>query len=90
MRELMARERVDNAIARKPVDRLPVCEGFWAETVRRWTDEGHLSEGEDLVAHVAHLGSVGRAHAGVDGGRQPAHGPVAFEQEEVAPLSVDW
>ena len=51
MLEMTARERVFNAIDRKPVDRLPASEGFWAETTQRWTAEGHLGAEEDLIAH---------------------------------------
>ena len=49
MQEMSARERVHNAIAHQPVDRLPSCESFWGDTTQRWTAEGHLREGEDLV-----------------------------------------
>ncbi len=86
MRELMARERVDNAIARKPVDRLPVCEGFWAETVRRWTDEGHLSEGEDLVAHFDH--DLRRA-GGINCVADLDFEPVILEETEETILRLD-
>ncbi|MDP6700595.1 MAG: uroporphyrinogen decarboxylase family protein [Candidatus Latescibacteria bacterium] len=86
MRELTARERVQNAIERKPVDRLPVCEGFWAETIRRWTDEGHLQEGEDLVAHFDH--DVRRA-GGINGIADLDFEPAVLEETAETILRLD-
>jgi uroporphyrinogen decarboxylase len=43
---MSSRERVQAALDRRPVDRLPCHEGFWSETVGRWRDEGHLGKDE--------------------------------------------
>lgn len=44
-------ERFSNALARKPVDEIPVCVSPWGATLKRWTDEGHIKPGEDVEAH---------------------------------------
>jgi len=51
MQKMTARERVHSALERRPVDRLPVTEGFWAETLTRWRTEGHLGPDEDPIDH---------------------------------------
>ncbi len=51
MQSMTARERVGNLLQHKPVDRASFCESFWSETVKRWTDEGHLKKNEDLAIH---------------------------------------
>jgi len=48
---LSPRQRVNCVLHRRPVDRLPACEGFWQETLDRWTAEGHLAPDEDPVSH---------------------------------------
>ncbi len=44
-------ERVQRTFSGQRTDRAPVFENFWAETVRRWTSEGHLQPGEHLSDH---------------------------------------
>ncbi len=44
-------ERIGNILQRKPVDRIGLYEHFWGDTCRKWTDEGHLREGESLEDH---------------------------------------
>ncbi len=51
MSEMTARERVKNLLERKPVDRVSFNESLWGETAKRWTDEGHLKQGEDIGWH---------------------------------------
>jgi uroporphyrinogen decarboxylase len=51
MESMTSRQRVAAAIERKPVDRLPVSEGFWKETVAHWRSEGHLGEDETPLDH---------------------------------------
>jgi uroporphyrinogen decarboxylase len=48
---LSNRERVYNILHRLPVDRLPTQVSPWGGTVKRWTAEGHLREGEDVGLH---------------------------------------
>lgn len=51
MTTLTSRERIARILQHKPVDRIGCYEHFWAQTVRRWTSEGHLRPGEDLTEH---------------------------------------
>lgn len=44
-------ERFANALARKPVDMLPVSISPWGATVERWKREGHIAEGEHVTEH---------------------------------------
>jgi len=44
-------ERMSRILRRQPVDRIGLFEGFWGDTQKKWTAEGHLKEGEDLAAH---------------------------------------
>jgi len=45
------KERIDKALANQPVDRLPCAEMFWAETIKKYTEQGRLKPGEDLFGH---------------------------------------
>lgn len=49
--QLTKKERFANALARRPVDHVPVHEWAWDDTVERWTREGHLKPGEDVTEH---------------------------------------
>jgi uroporphyrinogen decarboxylase len=51
MTELTGRERIDNLLHRKPVDRIGVFEHFWGDTQRVWMEQGHLKPGENLADH---------------------------------------
>jgi uroporphyrinogen decarboxylase len=51
VRPMTSIERVSNALARKPVDRLPVAVSPWGDTVKKWCDEGHIRIGEDVAEH---------------------------------------
>ncbi len=44
-------ERMSSALARKPVDQIPIAIGPWAATVERWRKEGHLQQDEDAAEH---------------------------------------
>lgn len=44
-------ERFVNALARKPVDMLPVVISPWGATIQRWRSEGHVAEDEDVAEH---------------------------------------
>jgi len=44
-------ERFANALARKPVDMLPVKVSPWGDTVKRWRAEGHIGADEDVAEH---------------------------------------
>lgn len=46
------RERLLRTLNRESIDGpLPLCESLWPETVKKYTAEGHLREGEDAVEH---------------------------------------
>lgn len=52
MRETMtSRERIGRILRRQPVDRIGVFEHFWGDTVKLWTEQGHLREGESIEDH---------------------------------------
>lgn len=44
-------ERIGNIMRRKPVDRIGLYEHFWGDTHKKWTQEGHIREGEALDDH---------------------------------------
>jgi len=44
-------ERIGNILRRKPVDRIGLYEHFWGDTLRKWKDEGCISEDENLADH---------------------------------------
>lgn len=44
-------ERFAAALARKPVDMLPVKVSPWGDTVKRWREEGHIGPEEDIAEH---------------------------------------
>ncbi len=50
---MTSQERVRTAIARKVPDRVPVMDGPWSATVRRWEDEG-LPEGKSPADHFGY------------------------------------
>ncbi|HNR29973.1 MAG TPA: uroporphyrinogen decarboxylase family protein [Candidatus Hydrogenedentes bacterium] len=52
MRKTMtSRERIGRILRRQPVDRIGVFEHFWGDTIKLWTDQGHIREGESLEDH---------------------------------------
>lgn len=48
---MTSKELVFRALERKSVPRLPCSEALWAETIKRWTDEGHIKPDEDISKH---------------------------------------
>ncbi|MHB9026625.1 MAG: uroporphyrinogen decarboxylase family protein [Armatimonadota bacterium] len=44
-------ERMENTLALKSVDQVPVAVSPWGETVKRWRDEGHIGPEEDVQEH---------------------------------------
>lgn len=52
MSAMSSRRRIQAAVRRQPVDRLPIFEHFWPETPIRWAAEGHLPDAKvNLVDH---------------------------------------
>jgi len=54
METLTSRERIRCIINREPVDRVGIAEDFWDGTLKSWTDNGSIKEGEDPVDHFNH------------------------------------
>ncbi len=48
---MTGKELVFRALERKSVQQLPFCEALWGETIKRWTDEGHLKPDEKIYEH---------------------------------------
>ncbi|MBE7488778.1 MAG: hypothetical protein KJ050_02485 [Candidatus Omnitrophica bacterium] len=44
-------ERVANALARFPVDHIPVVVSPWGATIERWRKEGHIGQDENVAEH---------------------------------------
>ena len=44
-------ERVTRTLALEPVDHVAAAVDLWDSTIKRYVDEGHLAEGEDIAAH---------------------------------------
>jgi uroporphyrinogen decarboxylase len=40
-----------NTLAHKPVDMIPIAVSPWGATVKRWREEGHIKEDEDVAEH---------------------------------------
>ncbi|MDP6449179.1 MAG: uroporphyrinogen decarboxylase family protein [Lentisphaeria bacterium] len=48
---MTGRERIDNILRLRPVDRIGLYEHFWGDTLERWQAEGHIAKDEDLASH---------------------------------------
>ncbi len=44
-------ERISNILQHKPTDRIGVYEHFWGDTIKLYTEQGHIKEGEDIGLH---------------------------------------
>ena len=51
MAEMTSKERMTNALAHQPVDHVPVAVSPWGATTKRWREEGHIGEEEDVAEH---------------------------------------
>lgn len=51
MTSLTGHERIHNILHRQPVDRIGLFEHFWGDTLKKWQEEGHIAEDEDLASH---------------------------------------
>lgn len=48
---MTGKERVGRILRRQKVDRIGLFEHFWGDTQKKWTEQGHIKEGEDLATH---------------------------------------
>jgi len=79
-------ERVENIFNHKPVDYLPIGEDFWDDTIRKWTNEGHIRVGEDLIEHFdLDLDRAGLINWYLD----PTFGFKVIEEDEDTKLLLD-
>ncbi len=51
MSELTSIERISRILKRQPVDRIGVFEHFWGDTLRMWSEQGHMEPGESPENH---------------------------------------
>jgi uroporphyrinogen decarboxylase len=79
-------ERIENLFSHKPIDRIPVGEDFWGDTIDKWAAEGHIKRGESLAEHFDHdLDRAGLINWYAD----PVHGGVKLEENEDTVLILD-
>ena len=79
-------QRALNTFNGQPVDRLPIGEDFWRETLNKWEAEGHLKKDESLVEHFnldLHRGGFPNYYANL------AHGWKTLEETETIELMQD-
>jgi len=86
MQPMTKKERFANALARRPVDRVPAQEWAWDETVQRWTKEGHLKPGEDVIEH---FDMDQRAHGWLECVADLDFGTVVLEETDTTILKLD-
>lgn len=48
---MTGRERIDNILSRKPVDRIGLYEHFWGDTLSKWIAGGHIQQGMNMEDH---------------------------------------
>ena len=86
MDQMTGYERMKNALDHKPVDRLPTHESIWGGTVKRYRDEGHIGEDEDVAEH---FGFSLRAAGWISGCADLDFEPVVLEETEETVLRLD-
>jgi uroporphyrinogen decarboxylase len=86
MQPMTKKERWSNALARRPVDHVPVHESFWGETTKKWVAEGLLGDGEDIAEHFdMDLRTGGWLNSVLNVGFEP----VTIEETEETILQLD-
>lgn len=79
-------ERMFNTLHRKPVDQIPVAVSPWADTCKRWIQEGHLKPDEDVIVH---FGQDWRGGGWLDSTANLDFQPVTLEETEETILQLD-
>jgi uroporphyrinogen decarboxylase len=51
MEQMTGKERITRIIQHKPVDRIGLYEHFWGDTLKRWQEQGHVKQDENLADH---------------------------------------
>ena len=79
-------ERVANTLDLKPVDQTPIAVSPWAVTVKRWRDEGHIGQDEDVGEH---FGQDLRTGGWLNSVAKLDFEPVTIEETEETILQLD-
>jgi len=79
-------ERFVNVLDHKPVDQTPIAVSPWGSTVRKWIDEGHIKEGEDVAEH---FGQDIRTGGWLNSTADLDFEPVVIEETEETVLRLD-
>lgn len=79
-------ERMQNALARKPVDMLPIAISPWGATVQRWLKEGHIQPGEDVCEH---FGQDLRTGGWLNSTAKLDFQPIVIEETDETILQLD-
>jgi len=83
---MTSNERMQAALARKPVDMLPIAVSPWAATVERWKNEGHIKPDEDFLTH---FGQDYRGAGWFNGVAKIDFKPEVIEENEETILQLD-
>ncbi len=86
MSSMTSIERVQNSLEFKPVDYLAAMLSPWKDTVKLWTQQGHLKQDEDLIEHFNQdLSQIGWLNSVAD----MDHEDVVLEETEETILKLD-
>ena len=86
MAEMTSIERMQAVLERKPVDMTPIAVSPWGATQKRWRDEGHIGQDEDILEHFGQdLKTGGWLNSVVD----LDHEAVTIEETDETILQVD-
>ena len=86
MAEMTSIERMANALGLKPVDHVPAAVSPWGATTKRWREEGHLGEEEDVAEH---FGQDIRTGGWLNSVADLDFEPVVVEETEETKLTLD-
>jgi len=56
---MTGQERINRILKRQPVDRIGVFEHYWADTGKKWADEGFIKPGENMSDHFGYDIEIG-------------------------------
>ena len=86
MKPMTSFERMTNTLDLKPVDHVPAAVSTWGETVKRWRDEGHIGEKEDVAEH---FGQDLRSGGWLNSVAKIDFEPVTIEETDETILKLD-
>ena len=85
-------ERVRNTLDYKPVDHVAAMVSPWISTGKKWMQQGHLAEGEDVLDHFdcdIRLAFEWRFEGSMSSVADPDFKPVTIEEDEDTILTQD-